>query len=133
MIPDVFSTGYETWQMTSGERAAYEGTLSFVRPQLAVEVGSAIAGSLERTAAHSEHVHSFDLTEPGAAARALPNVTLHTGDSHKLLAPWLETVASDGATINFAHVDGDHSSADVAQDITDLFEQPCLRWCHAPP
>jgi Methyltransferase domain len=126
MIPDVFSTPYVAWQMTSGERAAYEGALSFVRPRLAVEVGSAAGGSLERTAAHSEHVHSFDMAEPGPAVRALPNVTFHRGDSHKLLAAWLETVVSDGATVDFAHVDGDHSSVGVAQDITDLLSCPAF-------
>jgi len=122
MIPDVFSADNATWQMTNGERAAYEGTLSFVRPNLAVEVGSAMGGSLERTAAYSKHVHSFDMTKPGPVALALPNVTFHTGDSHELLAPWLETVVRDGATIDFAHVDGDHSSAGAAQDVTDLLQ-----------
>jgi Methyltransferase domain len=126
MIPDVFSTGNEAWQMTSGERAAYEGTLSFVRPRLAVEVGSAMGGSLERTAAYSEHVHSFDMVEPGPVARGLSNVSFHTGDSHKLLAPWLETVVRRGATIDFVHIDGDHSSAGVAQDITDLLSCPAF-------
>lgn len=126
MIPDVFSAGMEAWQMTNGERAAYEGTLSFVRPHLAVEVGSAMGGSLERTAAHSRHVHSFDLDKPGPVASALPNVTFHTGDSHELLAPWLETVVCDGATIDFAHVDGDHTSAGAAQDITDLISCPAF-------
>jgi Methyltransferase domain len=124
MIPDVFSTGNEAWQMTSGERAAYEGTLSFVRPRLAVEIGSAMGGSLERTAAYSKHVHSFDMVEPGPAVRGLPNVTFHTGDSHELLAPWLEAVVCDGAIIDFAHVDGDHSSTGVARDITDLLRCP---------
>jgi hypothetical protein len=126
MIPDVFSLGNAAWQMTNGERVAYEGTLAFVRPELAVEIGSAMGGSLERTAAYSGHVHSFDRVEPGPVARTLANVTFHTGNSHVLLSPWLETVVRDGATIDFAHVDGDHTPAGVAQDITDILRCPAF-------
>jgi len=126
MIPEAFSTSTRTWQMTNGERAAYEGTLAFVRPRLAVEIGSAMGGSLERTAAYSGQVHSFDRVEPGPVARDLQNVTFHTGDSHKLLAPWLESVVRDGGTIDFAHVDGDHRPEGVAQDINDILRCPAF-------
>src|SRR5690348_6240653 len=64
------------WQMSFGERAALEGVLAQLRPRLAVEIGTAEGGSLERIAAYSEEVHSIDLThEP--VTRALPDhVTL---------------------------------------------------------
>ena len=52
------------WQMSFGERAAIEGVLAQLRPQLAIEIGTAEGGSLERIAAHSERVISFDLVEP---------------------------------------------------------------------
>jgi Methyltransferase domain len=126
MIPEEFSLPTRKWEMTNGERAAYVGTLAFVKPRLAVEIGSAMGGSLERTAAYSEHVHSFDQTEPGPAARALPNVTFHTGNSHKLLPAWLETVIGDGQVIDFAHVDGDHRPKGVAQDINDILSCPAF-------
>jgi hypothetical protein len=126
MIPGVFCTDIRAWQMTNGERAAYEGVLSFTQPRLAVEIGSAAGGSLLRTAIHSQQVHSFDLNMPDPAVRALPNVTFHTGDSHQLLAPWLETVVNGGMTIDFAHVDGDHTAAGAARDITDLLGCPAF-------
>lgn len=126
MIPLVFAATIDDWQMTLGERAAFEGVLSFTRPDLAVEIGTAKGGSLERTAAWSGHVHSFDLTEAGPEARALPNVTFHGGDSHRLLAPWLEVTAGLGMTAGFAHVDGDHDTEGVARDLTDLLESPAF-------
>jgi hypothetical protein len=126
MIPEEFSLVTRKWEMTNGERAAYVGTLAFVKPRLAVEIGSAMGGSLERTAAYSGHVHSFDRVEPGPVARALPNVTFHTGNSHKLLPAWLETVVRDGETIDFAHVDGDHRPQGVAQDINDILSCPAF-------
>jgi hypothetical protein len=126
MIPEEFSLTTRLWEMTNGERAAYVGTLAFVRPRLAVEIGSAMGGSLERTAAYSEHVHSFDRMEAGPTASALPNVTFHTGNSHKLLPVWLETVVRDGQTIDFAHVDGDHRPHGVAQDVNDILSCPAF-------
>jgi hypothetical protein len=126
MIPEAFSSSTRTWEMTNGERAAYEGTLAFVRPRLAVEIGSAMGGSLMRTAAYSEYVHSFDRVQPGPQALALGNVTFHTGNSHKLLPLWLESVVDDGATIDFAHVDGDHRPEGVAQDINDILSCPAF-------
>jgi methyltransferase family protein len=126
MIPGVFSSPIEAWQMTCGERAAYEGVLAFTWPGLAVEVGTARGGSLERTAAYARHVHSFDLALPGPDTVALPNVTFHTGDSHDLLSPWLETAVRDGAVIGFAHVDGDHETEGAARDIADLLGSPAF-------
>ena len=49
------------WQMTFGERAAIEGILAQLRPRVAIEIGTAEGGSLERIAHYSERVHSFDL------------------------------------------------------------------------
>jgi len=50
--------------MSFGERAALEGILSQLTPDLALELGTAEGGSLERLAHHSAEVHSFDLVAP---------------------------------------------------------------------
>lgn len=108
------------WQMTSGERAALEGVLSQLRPQLAIEIGTAEGGSLRCIASHSAQVHSFDLVVPQIDADELPNVTLHTGDNHVLLPQVLAELAAEGLNVDFALVDGDHTAAGVEQDVRDL-------------
>ena len=115
------------WQMSFGERAAFEGVLAQVRPRLAVEIGTAEAGSLERIAAYSEEVHSIDLThEP--VTRALPgHVTLHTGSSSELLPPLLASFAGAGRSVDFALVDGDHSYEGVRADLLTLLASPAVR------
>ena len=123
-MTDIFEP--TSWQMTLGERAALEGVLSRVKPKLAVEIGTAEGGSLRRIAEHSEHVHSFDLVEPDPSTRELDNVTLHTGDSHRLLPTFLSEVASDGGNIDFALVDGDHSADGVQQDVENLLASPAI-------
>jgi hypothetical protein len=114
------------WQMSFGERAALEGLLSQLQPQLAVEIGTAEGGSLARVAAHSAEVHSFDLVKPQPAARQLPNVTFHTGDSHALLPEFLARLAQENRNVDFVLVDGDHSTDGVQQDVQDLLESPAI-------
>lgn len=108
------------WQMTFGERAALEGILAQLQPRVAIEIGRAEGGSLERIAHHSGHVHSFDLLPPGPRASSLANVTLHNGDSHVLLPQVLAELSAAGRDVQFALVDGDHSADGAERDLRDL-------------
>jgi hypothetical protein len=114
------------WQMTLGERAAIEGVLAQRKPRLAIEIGSAEGGGLRRIAAHAEEVHSFDLIPPQVSVEEMPNVTLHTGDSHQLLPEALERFAEQGRKVDFVLVDGDHSAEGVRRDLDDLLSSPAV-------
>jgi hypothetical protein len=103
-------------QMSFGERAALEGVLSQLRPDLAVEIGSAQGGSLERIARHSKEVHAFDIAPP---ALGMANVFTHPGDSRFTLPSWL---AEREREIDFALVDGDHTTAGARSDIFALLD-----------
>jgi hypothetical protein len=113
------------WQMTYGERAAFQGVLEELRPALAIEIGTAEGASLRRIAALSGEVHSFDLVEPQLD---LPeHVTLHTGDSHALLPEVLAALAAEGRNVDFVLVDGDHSAEGAQQDLEDLLDSDAIR------
>lgn len=112
------------WQMSRGERAAIEGTLAALRPALAIEIGTAQGGALERIAAYSQEVHSFDLVPP--EIKVLDHVTLHPGDSHVLLPAFLAELARDGRKVDFALVDGDHFADGVRRDVEDLLASPAV-------
>ncbi|MDQ2911485.1 MAG: class I SAM-dependent methyltransferase [Actinomycetota bacterium] len=114
------------WQMSFGERAAVEGVLYQSRPSLAIELGTAQGGSLERIAAHSDEVHTFDLIESPVDRSRFPNVQFHVGDSHQLLPQLLNELAGGGRNVDFVLVDGDHSANGVRRDILDLLESPAL-------
>ena len=107
------------WQMALGERAAIEGLLCDLQPGLSIEIGTAQGGSLERIAAHSDEVHTFDL---GAEVDqdAFPGVTFHRGDSHRLLPQLLARFEHEGRNVDFVLVDGDHTREGVRRDIEDL-------------
>lgn len=114
------------WQMTFGERAALTGILSQLRPRLAIEIGTAEGGSLRCVAQHSEHVHSFDLVAPDPEITKLQNVTLHTGDSHALMAELLGKLAAEGRNVDFVLVDGDHTPDGVERDVRDLLASDAI-------
>lgn len=107
----------QPWQMSYGERAAFEGILAQLKPRLAVEIGTAQGGSLKRIAAYSAEVHSFDLVAPPDDVAQLENVTFHTGDSHQLLGEYL---SQEEGPIDFVLIDGDHSAEGVRRDIVDV-------------
>jgi hypothetical protein len=115
------------WQMTFGERAALEGILAQLRPALAIEIGTAEGGSLERIAHYSDHVHSFDLVTPEPPVGSLANVTLHTGDSHVVLPKVLKRLAAAGTNVDFVLVDGDHTPDGAERDVRDLLASDAVR------
>jgi hypothetical protein len=116
------------WQMTWGERFALEGLLSQLRPALALETGTAQGGSLRRIAAHAGEVHSFDIDPKVAELGAeLPNVTFHIGDSAEQLPGILAELADSGRHVDFALVDGDHTSEGVRRDAHALLDSDACR------
>lgn len=116
-------------QMSFGERAALEGLLAQVHPQLAIEIGTAEGGSLARIAAYSKEVHSIDLVHDQLAVELGEHVNFHTGPSTEMLPKLLEQLADSGRAVDFALVDGDHSYAGVVHDIRTLLESPTTARC----
>jgi Methyltransferase domain len=114
------------WHMATGERAALVGLVGELHPSVSIELGTFHGGSLRALAAHSEHVHSFDLTlqvDPDD----YPNATFHVGDSHELLPVVLRELEAEDRKVEFALVDGDHSPEGVRRDVLDLLNSPAMR------
>lgn len=113
--------------MMPGERAALEGVLSALKPSLSIEIGTSKGGSLERISAHSRAVHAFDLIRGAELTYdRFPNVTFHIGDSHELLPPLLDELATARENVDFAFIDGDHSAVGVRRDVEDLLSSPSV-------
>jgi Methyltransferase domain len=121
------SFGASTWQMTYGERLAFEGLLTQLKPALAIEIGTAEGGSLARIAEHSTEVHSFDLVAP--TFKVADHVTLHPGDSHAELPRFLAQLAAEGRHPDFVLVDGDHTAEGVRKDVLDLLASDAITEC----
>lgn len=115
------------WQMSFGERAALEGLLAQLRPELALEIGTAEGGSLSRIAAHSGEVHSIDLVPPQLPVADEPHVRLHGGDSRERLPALLAEFAANGRNVDFVLIDGDHSADGVRADLEDVLASDAVR------
>jgi hypothetical protein len=115
------------WQMSRGERAALEGMLTQWRPRLAVQIGTADGGSLERMARHAEAVHAFDFIPPALeAGERFANVTFHTGDPQELLAAFLAALADDGGNVDFVLLTGDGAPGGVRRSLEQLLDSPAV-------
>ncbi|HLY49477.1 MAG TPA: class I SAM-dependent methyltransferase [Solirubrobacteraceae bacterium] len=112
-------------QMSFGERAAVEGILAQLRPELAVEIGTAAGGTLARIARYAGEVHSVDISHAELASDVPENVHLHEGPSAELLPPLLAEFTAAGRILDFALVDGDHSFDGVIGDVRTLLDSPC--------
>ncbi len=111
------------WQMTLGERFAIEGVLSQLKPSLSIETGTAQGGSLRRLAEHSDEVHAFDIVPEVKELEAeFDNVTIHIGDSTTRLPDVLDTFAAERRHVDFALIDGDHTSDGVQRDIIAVLD-----------
>jgi hypothetical protein len=113
------------WQMALGERAALEGLLAELSPEVAIEIGTAEGRSLARIAAHGTEVHAIDLTRE-LLAECPPNAHFHQGDSRTVLPKLLAGFASEGRHVDFVLVDGDHSAEGVRADLTALLASPSV-------
>ena len=118
-----------TWQMAYGERMALEGVLSQLKPELAVEVGTAEGGSLRRIATHAREVHAFDIApEIAEVVAGIPHARAHVGDSADLLPRFLAELQAAGRNVAFALIDGDHSRDGVQRDMRALLDSgACAR------
>jgi 2-polyprenyl-3-methyl-5-hydroxy-6-metoxy-1,4-benzoquinol methylase len=114
--------------MRFGERCALEGLLSFLKPKLSIEIGTAQGGSLHRVVEHSDEVHSFDIVpEVSDLRQRFPNVQFHIGDSASLVPELLADLADRGRNVDFALVDGDHSAEGVQRDARALLNAHACR------
>lgn len=114
-------------QMSFGERAALEGILSQLAPQLAIEIGTYEGGSLRRVAAHSKHVDTFDLDDLVRDKHRLSNVSFHQGDSRATVPAVLDWYATREISVDFALIDGDHSYEGVRADVLNVVSSPACR------
>lgn len=107
------------WQMTAGERFALQDLLRRLSPDVAVEIGTYMGGSLQVLSRFSREVVSVDI-DPGVPGRLqgmFPNVSYRTGRSAELLPEILTSFVAAGRHVGFVLIDGDHSALGVCRDI----------------
>lgn len=110
------------WQMSTCERFALAGLLQRLRPELSLEIGTYMGGSLQVLAKYSKRVLSVDI-DPQVAVKLsplFPNVDFRSGDSTTLLPDIIRDINLGPASPAFVLIDGDHSREGVRRDIEAL-------------
>ena len=112
----------DEWEMTNASRCALIMLLSEIRPECAIEIGTARGGSLSVISRFSKKVYTLD-RDPTCRERLgskFPNVEFITGRSQETLPALLERIQGAGADLGFVLIDAGHSRDEVKQDIENL-------------
>lgn len=107
------------WQMTRWEKYALYSLLNYIRPEVAIEIGTYKGGSLQVISNLARKVYSVDISpEPQQHLKSrFSNVEFLVGDSKSILPDLLQRIAHQGEDLGFILIDGDHSTEGVRSDI----------------
>lgn len=112
------------WHMSFAERTALLHLLALAKPDVSIEIGTFMGGSLRPISRASRHVYTFDIdANQHRDISGFTNVTYVTGDSRVTLPPIIEELNDGSEEVNFVLVDGTHEACGVATDIVN-----CLRY-----
>jgi hypothetical protein len=119
------------WQMSPAERLGMVTLLSRIQPSVAIEVGSRFGGSLQVLSRFARRVYSLDI-DPSVPQRLtqFPNVQFVIGDSRQSLPELLRSLHEQRTPIQFALIDGDHSTEAVRHDAESFLQHPPLSECY---
>lgn len=112
------------WQMARWEKFAFAKLLETAQPEVALEIGSYMGGSLQVIAQVAREVHSIDVSDEHRPMlrEHFDNVTFHTGPSRELLPPLLQRLQDENAPLGFVLIDGEHTEAGVRDDINAVLQ-----------
>jgi hypothetical protein len=119
-LPDFLRDEYPIeWLMTVPERVALVQLLDFVKPPVALEIGTYRGGSLQVIAPRAGRVYALDINPqvPGWLGGRFPNVTFRIGDSKVVLPAVLREIEERGEELGFVLIDGDHTGEGVRHDV----------------
>ena len=110
--------------MSPSEQVALIFLLEYLRPKVAIEIGTRYGGSLQVISHFSDSVYALDI-DPKVPIRLkgkFTNVEYVIGPSTQTLPPLLEKLQRDHADLAFVLVDGDHSSEGIRKDIDNILQ-----------
>lgn len=122
VVQAIGGTSVHYWMMSPAEQVALAFLLQQLRPKIAIEIGTRFGGSLQVLSHYCEHVYAIDIDQdvPKRLGGKFSNVDFLIGPSDEKLPPLLTRLGRERAPLEFALVDGDHSTNGVRKDIDHL-------------
>lgn len=112
------------WSMTRNERYCLIKLLEKLKPKIAIEIGTYNGGSLQVISQYAEKVYAID-TDSTIQERLkdkFDNVVYLVGDSKIIVPELIKELQAKNESIEFALIDGDHSTLGVKTDIENLIQ-----------
>lgn len=112
------------WQMTKTEKYTLLGLLNYIKPKVAIEIGTYQGGSLQVISHFSEKVYCLDVVDQYVEALRgkFNNVHFRIGDSKETLPRLISQINQEEEAVNFVLIDGDHSEEMVKKDINAVLK-----------
>ena len=107
----------DNWHMQFSERAAVYHIMSVLKPDVSLEIGTFMCGSLHPIAEASKSVYTFDIDD--RRQDGFENVDFIQGSSHETVPPIIASINTSDRDINFILVDGAHDTAGVHADLVN--------------
>jgi hypothetical protein len=101
--------------MQPSERSTMYHILSRVKPDISLEIGTFLCGSLHSIAANSSHVYTFDIDD--RQRDGFTNVTFRCGPSRDTVPLVIDEINRSPREVNFILVDGAHDTEGVHADL----------------
>ena len=120
------------WSMTRNERYGFIHTLQKIKPKVAIEIGTYNGGSLQVISHYADKVYAIDNDETiiDRLGDKFNNVEFLIGDSKEIVPKLIKEIQDKGENLEFALIDGDHSTEGVATDIRNLIAYKPLNSFH---
>lgn len=111
------------WHMQFSERAALQHALLRASPDISIEIGTFLCGSLRSIAAASRNVYTFDI-DPSMSRQGkdFPNVQFIIGNSTDTVPLIINYINESDRELNFVLIDGSHSEIGVKTDIANILK-----------
>ena len=112
------------WQMSRAEKYSLIEILSNLKPDVSLEIGTFMGGSLQVISKFSKNVYSIDISsEPKKyLSKKFNNVEFIVGDSSHEISKVLNQVSKVNRKVEFILIDGDHSKKAVKNDLKKILE-----------
>jgi len=120
----LFESCKDTWIMHEAERVMILSMLRNLKPEVAIDCGTAHGGSLSAIAKYAKKVYTldYDPTCKERFGKEFPNAEFISGDINETLPKLMEQINKKGENLEFILLDAQHSRQGICKEINSILK-----------